>query len=165
MSIVAATSYFEPDWQKSFWGSNYPRLRQIKDKYDPHGLFSCTTESAARTGAPTGLRSCLPSSVIQQYRVMLSVGYRRIFLLATRPGEGRFTQPTAAAQAWRPELVFMPHFSHSPTARRTARQVGLGPSPVRAHTRELRRQRPSTGGWRKRPVRPEAKFPKSRAIC
>ena len=26
-------------WQKSFWGSNYPRLRQIKDKYDPDGLF------------------------------------------------------------------------------------------------------------------------------
>ena len=39
MSIVAATSYFEPDWQKSFWGSNYPRLREIKDKYDPDGLF------------------------------------------------------------------------------------------------------------------------------
>jgi len=34
---------------------------------------------------------------------------RRIFLLAAHPGEGRFTQPTAAAQAWRPELVFMPH--------------------------------------------------------
>ena len=33
---------------------------------------------------------------------------RRIFLPATRPGEGRFTQPTTAAQAWRPELVFMP---------------------------------------------------------
>src|SRR5215469_7241030 len=27
-----------------------------------------------------------------------SVRYRRIFLLATRPDEGRFTQPTAAAQ-------------------------------------------------------------------
>jgi Berberine and berberine like len=30
---------FSRDWQKSFWGSNYPRLRQIKDKYDPDGLF------------------------------------------------------------------------------------------------------------------------------
>jgi FAD/FMN-containing dehydrogenase len=38
-SYLAETSYFERDWQKSFWGSNYPRLRLIKDKYDPHGLF------------------------------------------------------------------------------------------------------------------------------
>jgi FAD/FMN-containing dehydrogenase len=38
-SYLAETSYFERDWQKSFWGSNYPRLRQIKDKYDPNGLF------------------------------------------------------------------------------------------------------------------------------
>ena len=38
-SYLAETSYFERDWQKSFWGSNYPRLRQIKDKYDPDGLF------------------------------------------------------------------------------------------------------------------------------
>ena len=33
---------------------------------------------------------------------------RRIFLLAAHPGEGLFSQQTAAAQAWRPELVFMP---------------------------------------------------------
>ena len=39
MPIVAETSYFERDWQKSFWGSNYPRLRQIKNKYYPQGLF------------------------------------------------------------------------------------------------------------------------------
>jgi FAD/FMN-containing dehydrogenase len=38
-SYLAETSYFERDWQKSFWGTNYPRLRQIKDKYDPGGLF------------------------------------------------------------------------------------------------------------------------------
>jgi FAD/FMN-containing dehydrogenase len=38
-SYLAETSYFERDWQKSFWGSNYPRLRRIKDKYDPDGLF------------------------------------------------------------------------------------------------------------------------------
>jgi FAD/FMN-containing dehydrogenase len=29
----------EPDWQQSFWGSNYPRLQQIKKKYDPDMLF------------------------------------------------------------------------------------------------------------------------------
>lgn len=29
----------EPDWQQSFWGSNYPRLQQIKKKYDPGMLF------------------------------------------------------------------------------------------------------------------------------
>ncbi|KAF9978348.1 hypothetical protein BGZ73_002731 [Actinomortierella ambigua] len=31
----------EPDWQRSFWGANYPRLRAIKRKYDPRGLFVC----------------------------------------------------------------------------------------------------------------------------
>ncbi|CAN9201090.1 unnamed protein product [Alternaria alternata] len=29
----------EPDWQQSFWGSNYPRLQQIKKKYDPGMLL------------------------------------------------------------------------------------------------------------------------------
>jgi hypothetical protein len=38
-SYLAETSYFERDGQKAFWGPNYPRLRQIKDKYDPDGLF------------------------------------------------------------------------------------------------------------------------------
>ena len=33
--------YFEPDWQRSFWGENYPRLLEIKRKFDPDGLFSC----------------------------------------------------------------------------------------------------------------------------
>ncbi|KAF9201306.1 hypothetical protein BGZ59_002794 [Podila verticillata] len=31
----------EPDWQDSFFGANYPRLRQIKHKYDPQGIFIC----------------------------------------------------------------------------------------------------------------------------
>ncbi len=38
--------------------------------------------------------------------------FRRILLLAAYPGEGRFTQPTAAVQTWRPELVFMPQSGH-----------------------------------------------------
>ncbi|QIW09853.1 FAD-binding protein [Francisella sp. LA112445] len=33
--------YFQKNWQKIFWGNNYPRLLDIKNKYDPHGLFYC----------------------------------------------------------------------------------------------------------------------------
>ncbi len=40
-SYVNETDYFEPDWQQSFWGENYPRLLAIKRKYDPDNLFTC----------------------------------------------------------------------------------------------------------------------------
>ena len=32
-------NYFEPNWQSEFWGSNYPRLLRIKNKYDPQTVF------------------------------------------------------------------------------------------------------------------------------
>ena len=38
-SYLNETSYFQKNWQQSFWGGNYPRLTQIKQKYDPNGLF------------------------------------------------------------------------------------------------------------------------------
>lgn len=31
--------YFEEDWQRSFWGIHYPRLLEVKRRYDPLGLF------------------------------------------------------------------------------------------------------------------------------
>ncbi|CAJ0551472.1 Ff.00g114020.m01.CDS01 [Fusarium sp. VM40] len=34
-------SPIEPDWQSSFWGPNYARLREIKEKIDPDGLLWC----------------------------------------------------------------------------------------------------------------------------
>ena len=30
---------FIPDWQDAFWGSNYPRLKTLRQKWDPEGLF------------------------------------------------------------------------------------------------------------------------------
>lgn len=33
--------YFQKNWQKVFWGDNYSRLLNIKNKYDPQGLFYC----------------------------------------------------------------------------------------------------------------------------
>jgi FAD/FMN-containing dehydrogenase len=38
-SYVSESDYFEKDWQRAFWGDNYPRLRAVKAKYDPNGLF------------------------------------------------------------------------------------------------------------------------------
>ena len=38
-SYVNETNYFEPDWQQSFWGTNYPRLLEIKRRYDPTDIF------------------------------------------------------------------------------------------------------------------------------
>jgi hypothetical protein len=38
-SYVSESNYFEHGWQQSYWGSNYPRLAEIKRTYDPDGLF------------------------------------------------------------------------------------------------------------------------------
>ena len=38
-SYVSESNYFNKSWQEAFWGPNYPRLRAIKKKYDPTGLF------------------------------------------------------------------------------------------------------------------------------
>ena len=38
-AYVAESSYYEPDWQKAYWGANYPRLLATKRRYDPDGLF------------------------------------------------------------------------------------------------------------------------------
>jgi FAD/FMN-containing dehydrogenase len=39
-AYVNECDFFEPDWQRSFWGGHYPRLAAIKSRYDPTGLFT-----------------------------------------------------------------------------------------------------------------------------
>ena len=39
-SYLSEADYFQNDWQASFWGHHYPRLTQVKNRYDPGGLFS-----------------------------------------------------------------------------------------------------------------------------
>jgi FAD/FMN-containing dehydrogenase len=38
-SYVSESNYFNPRWQDAYWGRNYRRLRAVKAKYDPDGLF------------------------------------------------------------------------------------------------------------------------------
>ncbi|MCA0249610.1 MAG: FAD-dependent oxidoreductase [Proteobacteria bacterium] len=38
-AYVSESNYFEENWQRAFWGANYGRLRAVKQKYDPEGLF------------------------------------------------------------------------------------------------------------------------------
>ncbi|GGA04039.1 FAD-binding oxidoreductase [Dyella caseinilytica] len=38
-SYFSESDYFLRDWQSRFWGTNYPRLAAIKQRYDPFGLF------------------------------------------------------------------------------------------------------------------------------
>jgi hypothetical protein len=38
-AYVAESSYYQPDWQRAYWGRNYPRLLAVKTRYDPDGLF------------------------------------------------------------------------------------------------------------------------------
>ena len=38
-SYVSESDYFDANWQRAFWGSNYLKLAEIKKKYDPDGLF------------------------------------------------------------------------------------------------------------------------------
>jgi FAD/FMN-containing dehydrogenase len=39
-SYVNESNYFEDDWQHSYWGDHYPRLAEIKRRYDPDNVFA-----------------------------------------------------------------------------------------------------------------------------
>jgi FAD/FMN-containing dehydrogenase len=38
-TYLAESNYFNRAWREDYWGANYRRLRTIKRKYDPDGLF------------------------------------------------------------------------------------------------------------------------------
>jgi len=47
-------SYFQKDWQQSFWGTNYARLQGLKKKYDPDGLFFIHHGVGSEAWSPDG---------------------------------------------------------------------------------------------------------------
>ncbi|HEY2751507.1 FAD-binding protein [Phenylobacterium sp.] len=53
-SYLSETDYFEADWQAAFWGDHYPRLKEIKRRYDPDGLFFVHHSVGSETWSPDG---------------------------------------------------------------------------------------------------------------
>ena len=54
-AYVSESNYFEKSWQRAFWGSNYARLRSIKRKYDPAGLFFVHHGVGSEDWSPDGM--------------------------------------------------------------------------------------------------------------
>ncbi|CCO32288.1 hypothetical protein BN14_06344 [Rhizoctonia solani AG-1 IB] len=48
---------YEPDFTQTFWGSNYAKLLEIKNKYDPDGLLDCW-HCVGWKGNKTPIASC-----------------------------------------------------------------------------------------------------------
>lgn len=40
---MSEADLIEPNLQQAFYGSNYPRLYRLKEKYDPSGVFFALT--------------------------------------------------------------------------------------------------------------------------
>ncbi|HXQ17315.1 MAG TPA: BBE domain-containing protein, partial [Caulobacteraceae bacterium] len=53
-AYVNECDYFQADWQRAFWGANYPRLARIKRRYDPDGLFTVHHGVGSEGWAPDG---------------------------------------------------------------------------------------------------------------
>ena len=53
-SYVSESDYFEREWQRAFWGSNYPRLLAVKQRYDPAGLFFVHHGVGSESWSPDG---------------------------------------------------------------------------------------------------------------
>jgi hypothetical protein len=53
-AYVNECDYFQTDWQKAFWGSNYPRLSEIKRRYDPDDLFIVHHGVGSESWSPDG---------------------------------------------------------------------------------------------------------------
>jgi FAD/FMN-containing dehydrogenase len=53
-AYVSESNYFEPSFGQAYWGSNYARLRDVKKKYDPDGLFFVHNGVGSEDWSPDG---------------------------------------------------------------------------------------------------------------
>jgi hypothetical protein len=56
--IFMKADAFEPDFQETFWGENYPRLLDIKREIDPSDVLWCTPCVGNERWEEVGNRLC-----------------------------------------------------------------------------------------------------------
>lgn len=44
----------EPNWQTEYWGTNYPKLFEIRKKWDPSGVFYAETTPGTEKWSEVG---------------------------------------------------------------------------------------------------------------
>ena len=106
-SYVAESDYFESNWQKSYWGANYPRLLAIKQKYDPQGLFFVRHGVGTENWSDDGFSGMIPASrakaawngtgrLIQKgYRSILPSAWTRLAHLSRNVSGGKISRRCA----------------------------------------------------------------------
>jgi FAD/FMN-containing dehydrogenase len=55
-SYVAESNFFNPNWREEYWGDHYRRLRRIKARYDPEGLFFTHHGVGSEDWSPDGFQ-------------------------------------------------------------------------------------------------------------
>jgi FAD/FMN-containing dehydrogenase len=60
-SYISETDFFRKDWREAFWGPNYLRLKAIKDRYDPGGLFFVHHGVGSEDWSPDGFTRTAPA--------------------------------------------------------------------------------------------------------
>lgn len=53
-SYFSESNYFNGYWSRDFWGENYARLKAVKAKYDPEGLFFVHHGVGSESWSPDG---------------------------------------------------------------------------------------------------------------
>lgn len=62
-AYVSEADFFRRDWREACWGTNYPRLKAIKDRYDPEGFFFVHHGIGSEAWSPDGFnRLVMPAA-------------------------------------------------------------------------------------------------------
>jgi FAD/FMN-containing dehydrogenase len=82
-SYVSESNFFNDSWARDFWGTNYPRLRAVKRKYDPDGLFTVHHGVGSEDWSDDGRRELADDELEVGIAERGQQGYRE------DPGDGR----------------------------------------------------------------------------